>query len=247
LDHADPQRIEDTGTLKLMTSTKQTPDRRGWLRAAQWTALAVGVALVGWYLIDRTNAQRTSARAVEEFRAQRVIHVGGDLLEPTGDRLDSKRPVDTSLWAEARITAYQESLFSDQRAPLGILRIPELEIEVPVYSGTDDWVLDRGAGHIEGTATPGAAGNAGIASHRDGFFRPLKDIENGDLLIYESLAGETVYRVEGLKIVDPTDVSVLDPASETVLTLVTCYPFYFVGDAPQRFIVRAVADRESGR
>ena len=230
-----------------MNTTDKTPNRRGWLWAVQWTALMAGVVLIGWYLLDRSVAQRSSARAVDEFRAARSIHVTKDLLEPPRDDVESLRPVDTSLWAEGRIAAYQESLFAEQREPLGILHIPTLDIEVPVYEGTDDWALDRGAGHIEGTAMPGTAGNAGIASHRDGFFRPLKDIENGDLLIYESLDGENVFRVESLKIVDPTNVSVLDPADEAVLTLVTCYPFYFVGDAPQRFIVRAVADREAGQ
>ena len=93
---------------------------------------------------------------------------------------------------------------------------------------------------IEGTAIPGAEGNAGIAGHRDGFFRGLKDIGPGDVIELDTLKGNESYRVERVWIVDPEDVSVLDPTSTRALTLVTCYPFYYVGSAPQRFIVRAV-------
>jgi sortase A len=116
-----------------------------------------------------------------------------------------------------------------------------------VLPGTDDVTLDRAVGHIEGTAAPDAAGNVGIAGHRDGFFRGLKDITQGDLIELVTLQDTVAYRVEKTWIVDPTDVSVLDPTPGRALTLVTCYPFYFVGSAPQRFIVRAVrADGVNG-
>jgi sortase A len=96
-------------------------------------------------------------------------------------------------------------------------------------------------GHIEDTAPPGTDGNTGIAGHRDGFFRVLKDITEGDTIELQTLAGRETYRVERTWIVEPEDVSVLDPTPSRSLTLVTCYPFYFVGSAPQRFIVRAVS------
>jgi LPXTG-site transpeptidase (sortase) family protein len=100
--------------------------------------------------------------------------------------------------------------------------------------------LDRGLGHIRHPALPGADGNSGIAGHRDGFFRGLKDIQPGDTIEVDTLDRKDIYRVERTWIVDPSDVSVLDPTAAPSLTLVTCYPFYFVGSAPQRFIVRAV-------
>ncbi len=106
--------------------------------------------------------------------------------------------------------------------------------------GTDDRTLDRGVGHIEDTAQPGTDGNLGIAGHRDGFFRGLKDITPGDLMELDTLQGTDVYRVERTWVVSPEEVSVLDPTSTPAITLVTCYPFYFVGSAPDRFIVRAV-------
>jgi sortase A len=116
---------------------------------------------------------------------------------------------------------------------------------VPVLEGTDDWTLNRAVGHIEDTATPGSSGNCGIAGHRDGFFRCLKDIANGDVLELEGRDRVDRYVVERTWIVDPEDVSVLDPTPAPSITLVTCYPFYFVGSAPQRFIVRAVRTGES--
>ena len=125
--------------------------------------------------------------------------------------------------------------------PIAVLRIPKIHLEVPVLPGTDDFVLNRAVGHIEDTALPGTDGNSGIAGHRDGFFRGLKDIGTGDAIELETLRGKKeVYRVERIWVVDPEDVSVIDPTPTRSLTLVTCYPFYHVGPAPQRYIVRAV-------
>ena len=127
--------------------------------------------------------------------------------------------------------------------PLAVLRIPKIGLEVAVLPGTDDATLDRAVGHIDGTALPSTDGNSAIAGHRDGFFRGLKDIGEGDAIEIETVQTKEVYRVERLWIVPPEDVSVLDPTPTRALTLVTCYPFYFVGSAPKRYIVRAVASR----
>jgi sortase A len=155
--------------------------------------------------------------------------------------LPEERPADTSLWAPTRIREYEESLRQKVSDPIAVLRISKLGIEVPVFSGTDDYALNRGVGWIEGTVRPGEEGNSGIAGHRDGFFRPLKDIAKGDGIELLTLAGSRMYQVEEIQIVDPNDVQVLDPTPQAALTLVSCYPFYFVGSAPKRFIVRAVS------
>ena len=147
---------------------------------------------------------------------------------------------DFSLWSTQRVFAWRKAMKEPFPAPLAVLRIPKLRLEVAVLPGTDDATLDRGLGHIEDTAPPGAEGNSGIAGHRDGFFRGLKDILPGDTIEVDTLTRKELYRVEKTWIVDPTDVTVLDPTPSASLTLVTCYPFYFVGSAPQRFIVRAV-------
>ncbi|WP_324318917.1 class D sortase [Povalibacter sp.] len=152
---------------------------------------------------------------------------------------------DTSLWNARRLQEYKETL-SHKGVPEGVLRIPKLKLEVPVYEGTSDFTLNRGAGRIEGTADiDSASGNIGIAAHRDGFFRPLKDIAVGDTLLLETLTATREYRVTRLDIVDPDNVSVLAPTTSATITLVTCYPFYFVGSAPQRFIVHARAEPQT--
>ncbi len=153
--------------------------------------------------------------------------------------------LDTSLWSPERIRAYEESLRKDFGAPLAVLSIPRIGLEAPVLAGTDDLTLNRAVGLIEGTPRPGEAGNSGIAGHRDGFFRGLKDVVAGDVLEVRSLSGRHSYVVESIRIVQPEDVWVLEPTPSPVLTLVTCYPFYFVGSAPQRYIVRAVKRDEA--
>ena len=149
---------------------------------------------------------------------------------------------DLSLWDPERITAWRRALSEPAPPPLAVLRIPKIRLEVPVLEGTDDAALNRAVGHIDDTALPGTDGNSGIAGHRDGFFRGLKDIGPDDVIELETLRGKEVYRVERTWVVDPEDVSVLDPTPARALTLVTCYPFYYVGPAPQRYIVRAVRD-----
>lgn len=114
-----------------------------------------------------------------------------------------------------------------------------MNLEVPVLEGTDDFTLNRAVGHIEGTAEPGQNGNVGIAGHRDGFFRGLKDIQVGDAIEVITQTATSHYLVDEILIVSPQDVSVLRRRSRASLTLVTCYPFYFVGSAPKRFIIHA--------
>jgi sortase A len=124
-------------------------------------------------------------------------------------------------------------------AVIAVLRIPGIELEVPVYSGTTEQVLRRGAGLVEGTAMPGSTGNVGIAAHRDTHFRGLKDVAIGDVVELGTPGQTRIYRITMLEVVGPGDVHVLDDTGEPTLTLVTCYPFYFVGNAPKRYIVRA--------
>lgn len=147
---------------------------------------------------------------------------------------------DLSLWDRERIIAWRRASSEAAPPPLAVLRIPKIRLEVAVLPGTDDFTLNRAVGHIEDTALPGTDGNSGIAGHRDGFFRGLKDVAPDDAIELETLRGKEVYRVERIWVVNPEDVSVLDATPRRSLTLVTCYPFYHVGPAPQRYIVRGV-------
>ena len=122
---------------------------------------------------------------------------------------------------------------------LGMLDVPRLKLTAPVIQGDDDATLKRAAGHLPDTALPWENGNTAIAGHRDGLFRPLKDIKVGDEIRFRSSRDEFRYRVTDTSIVKPDDLSVLEPRGTASLTLITCYPFYYVGNAPNRFIVRA--------
>ena len=122
---------------------------------------------------------------------------------------------------------------------IGRMQIPRLRLSAVVFEGVDKTTLRRVVGHIPGTALPGEAGNVGLAGHRDTFFRPLKDLRVKDEIQFSTLSGDFKYEVESLIVVDPNNVGVLAPSNENVLTLVTCYPFYYFGPAPKRWIVRA--------
>jgi sortase A len=122
---------------------------------------------------------------------------------------------------------------------IGRMQVERLGVSVMVIEGTSDKTLRRAVGHIAGTALPGEVGNVGIAGHRDTFFRPLRKVQADDVITLTTLRGEFRYRVVSTKIVNPDNVAVLDADSHEILTLVTCYPFYFIGSAPKRFIVRA--------
>lgn len=123
--------------------------------------------------------------------------------------------------------------------PVGMLSVPRLQLSTAVVEGDGDVVLDVSAGHLPDTPWPWEPGNAAIAAHRDGLFRGLRHVKSGDVIEMRTTHGDLRYQVADIKIVLPTDVSVLDPTERDSLTLITCYPFYYVGHAPKRFIVRA--------
>jgi sortase A len=146
---------------------------------------------------------------------------------------------DYSLWNGQRITDYEEAIKVDASPALGVLTIEKLNINVPIYNGTDDFNLDRGAGRIKGMAKMDEDGNLGISGHRDGFFRTFKDIEVGDDIEIQTPRGVETYAVSSINIIPKEDTSPLAPSDEKMLTLITCYPFYYVGHAPKRMIVKA--------
>ncbi len=131
---------------------------------------------------------------------------------------------------------------------IGEMIIPRLELKAIVVQGDSPKTLRRAVGHLAQTPLPGERGNVALAGHRDGFFRPLRNIQPGDGITIRTPDGEFEYQVESTQVVLPGDVQVLQPSSDNVLTLVTCFPFYYVGAAPKRFIVRALqVGRTPGR
>ena len=154
---------------------------------------------------------------------------------------------DVGSWSSQRAAAYREARETPHQGPLALLRIPRIALQVPVFEGMDDFTLNRGAGRIPGTARPGEAGNVALAGHRDGFFRGLKDVVQGDVLELRTREEIRTYVVDRVAIVEPEDVSVLDERGAPTLTLVTCYPFYYVGHAPQRWVVQGSLKAAEGR
>jgi sortase A len=203
--------------------------------------LVAGVALVATYCLARVEGWYSSRQALRTFDEAVAAQARP---ESSGVRLmGGEELVDFHLWSEKRIRDYQESLLVEKRLPWAVLAIGKVGIRVPVFDGTDDLVLNRGVGWISGTARPGDAGNIGLAGHRDGFFRGLKDITGGDVITLTTPQEQADYVVDEIEIVTPDRVDVLAPRGKASITLVTCYPFYFVGDAPQRFIVHASLTR----
>ncbi|MEO7146239.1 MAG: class D sortase [Bryobacteraceae bacterium] len=187
------------------------------VRLARYLFLALGIGALGycgWAYFDAYISQVRDERAFDR-------ELGG---------------LTTKAEARAGATA---SVVIPYHGLIGRLTIPRLGMNAIVREGVDSGTLRKAIGHIPGTALPGAAGNVAVAAHRDSFFRGLKDIHRNDIIRFETPHGAYEYVVDSLQIVQPDDVAVLRASGFNTLTLVTCYPFYYVGAAPRRFIVKA--------
>ncbi|MCW8872140.1 MAG: class D sortase [Xanthomonadales bacterium] len=220
-----------------------------WLEAGLYLG---GVALLAVFFFLRFEGERQREAGIEAFQLAANSLVGqaqaSDMRVALGNP-ESREVLeatvaapDVGLWTEKRIREYEESLRVEADPPLAVMTIAKLGIQVPVYDGTDDFNLNRGVGRIEGTAMVSGEGNLGVAGHRDSFFRGLKDIAIGDAIDLLTMNGKEFYTVSSIEIVDPGDVWVLAPSETKTITLVTCYPFYYVGHAPKRYIVKATAE-----
>ena len=181
---------------------------------------------------DPTPGERPARLPGEEGRADR--EADADAAPPEPGRAADRAADDRAPRPAPRSTAA-----ADPRQPLGRLEVPRLGLSVVVAEGTTSRVLSRAVGHLPGTPLPGTYGNSALAAHRDRHFRPLRNVRTGDEILYTSPTGTTRYRVEWTEVVRPEAVRVLDPTDQPALTLITCHPFDFVGDAPDRFVVRA--------
>jgi sortase A len=193
------------------------------LKWAQRVLLAVAVSLLsycGFVLVDAWIFQKRESRNLER-------------------RLHDERAARDGTPQTASPTSPKDAPPAATDGLIGRIEIPRLDLSAVVVEGIDKITLQRAVGHIPGTALPGQPGNVGIAGHRDTFFRPLRNIHRNDIITLTTLRGEYRYRVVSTRVVSPYDVAVLDPVGGEILTLVTCHPFYFVGSAPNRFIVRA--------
>jgi sortase A len=207
------------------------------IRRIELILLSIGIILLSVWGVAWIQRGASSRAGVRRFEANEVH--AQDRSPVRASALASGIGVDFTLWSEKRIAAYKDSLAEKGDAPLAILTIRKINLTVPIYNDTDDQTLDRGVGRILGTARIGEKGNLGIAGHRDGFFRGLKDLAPKDEIELRRPGWSDTYAIDGITLVDPSDISVLKPTRVPSLTLVTCYPFYYIGSAPQRYIVRA--------
>jgi len=193
------------------------------LRPGQWVLGAAAVLMLGYcgfVLADTWMFQNRERRLLDHM-------------------LHDRQAANSGALSIAYTASPKNPLPASTHGLIGRLEIPRLGLSAIVIEGTNGRTLRRAVGHIPGTALPGQPGNVGISGHRDTFFRPLRNIQRNDIITLTTVLGEFRYRVVSTRIVSPSNVAVLDPGGNEMLTLVTCYPFYFVGSAPNRFIVKA--------
>lgn len=183
---------------------------------------AVGLLVLGYWAVEFAGARLYQARETRRFARERL----------TGQRsADKPSPFKSAETAERP--------YPSSGSAVAVLAIPRMGLSTIVVEGAGEGELKLGPGHIRGTSLPGGGGNIGVAGHRDTFFRPLRLIRRNDTITVTTHVQEYRYRVISTEIVGPDDVQVLYPTEHEMLTLVTCYPFDFIGPAPKRFVVRA--------
>ena len=201
------------------------------LRWTRYLFLAVGIlalSYVGYALLDAKLYQ-----AYQTWRLEQALKSLKPALGSVGQPLSSPPPA----IAEANRARVENA--APEGSSLGQIEIRSIGLTAMIAEGDDGRTLRRAVGHITGTALPGQQGNVVIAGHRDTFFRPLRNIHKDDEITLTTFSGTYRYRVDAIQVVEPDDTEVLDRSDDAILTLVTCYPFYYVGPAPKRFVVRA--------
>ena len=222
-------------------------------RAGELLSYSAGVLLTGFFAVQLAQGEVDRQQGIAQFEQSAskfaMIDSAPLSLDPAhfedsqaSVSFESAGDPDTTLWAPGRVADYQASLSSDLPPILGVLSIPSVGLNVPVYNTDSELTMDRGSGIIDGMAYPHEPGNIGISGHRDGYFRVLKDIQVGDAIVLETLEGPKRFTIDAFQVVDIENTTLLQDTREQTVTLVTCYPFYFVGHAPQRFIVTASLD-----
>jgi sortase A len=207
----------------------------GVTRAASAVLIAAGAASLLWY-----GATIARASWVQHRQAEELVAAWENRAAPAAEIRPAELPSDPSGASDSsRAAAASPAAIRRASAVVGQLEIPRVGVSAMVRHGDDNETLDVAIGHLPGTAWPGESGNVALAGHRDTLFRGLRHIRRGDDITITTPDGPVRYRVEDTFVVNPRDVWVLQRTGENVLTLITCYPFNYVGSAPRRFIVRA--------
>jgi LPXTG-site transpeptidase (sortase) family protein len=211
------------------------------LRIGEWACYGLGSVLCVFFAAQLAQGEMQREAGIASFE-QAQQPSGAALPEGLPLSLAELGEPDTSLWSPGRVEDYRLSLEGEIPPVLGVLELPSVGLKVPVYPSDSELNMDRGAGVIDGMAYPHEGGNIGIAGHRDGYFRALKDVQVGDPVILQTLEGPKRFVIDSRRVVEIDDTDLLQDTDDQRVTLVTCYPFYFVGHAPQRFIVTASLD-----
>jgi sortase A len=201
------------------------------LRWSRYLFLAVGIlalSYVGYALLDAKLYQ-----AYQTWRLERALKSLKPAIGSVEQHHSSPRPA----MADAERASVENAV--PEGSSLGQIEIRSIGLTAMIAEGDNGKTLRRAVGHITGSALPGQQGNVVIAGHRDTFFRPLRNIHMDDEITLTTFSGTYRYRVDSIQVVEPEDTEVLDHSDDAILTLVTCYPFYYVGPAPKRFVVRA--------
>jgi sortase A len=217
--------------------------RNGVARFVESVLLIVGLLLVDYYIWQKTATslyQGYESWAFDRELQGQAPSIRGFVfaeLHLNDATLKERAPDENPAILQAPAAPAQHQLADNEL--IGRLEIPRVGVSGIVREGTDSSTLERAVGHIASTPLPWQAGNVAVAAHRDSFFRGLSRIRQNDLITFDTLQGHFEYQVESTRIVSPKNVSVLAASSDPELTLITCYPFYYVGSAPERFVVLA--------
>jgi sortase A len=226
--------------MNSMTTIFANKSRLRWLERALLLVAVVCLGVWAWAWLDSAYTQ---------YRDNQILDEALNAAPRTGTPQAAPPAAGSSAAETDSLGSFRQANAPEPPKPMapmepgalvGRIEIPRIGVSAIVLEGVDDKTLRRGVGHIPETPLPGGrGGNVGLAAHRDSFFRGLKDIRKNDIIQVRTLEGDFRYRVESTQIVLPEDTEVLDDGPVSMLTLVTCYPFYYVGSAPKRFIVHA--------
>jgi sortase A len=223
--------------MKIRIRQRMTPSMQNnpWIRWSRRLFFVIGIVALSYVAFALLDARLYQAGQSRRFQQEL-------------DGLKQSIMSDEHMHASSIVSAKaKENLIPDERldiagsgrTPWGRIEISTIGLDAMILEGTNARTLRRAVGHIPGTPLPGQQGNVAITGHRDTFFRPLRNIRKDDEIRLTTLSGSYRYWVDSIKVVEAKDMGVLDNSEDEILTLVTCYPFYYVGPAPKRFIVRA--------
>lgn len=221
--------------IQIRYNTAPLPGENAWMRYGGYFCLVMGALMLGYVGFALLDAQLFQAGQSRQMQ-QALIASKPALASATALRRSIISPLPEK---SGFLRAEPVDAAGIGRTSLGRIEIGTIGLTAMILEGTDARTLRRAVGHVPGTPLPGRPGNVALTGHRDTFFRPLRNIRKDDEIRFTTLNGSFRYRVDFVKVVNPWDMEVLDDSEDAILTLVTCYPFYYVGPAPKRFIVRA--------